>query len=127
MQFLEFIIVNKIRKSKIKDFSIAKKLREEKKSNEYFETMLSNLNLEELIALRLEMAYRNTGTVLYNLPIWKSLDYIIRDAVLKYGISINESKIQTAKFLGINLKDFKILYKKYNLESFFEEGEKNEC
>lgn len=109
--------------NKIKNFSISEKLKAEKKSNEYFESMLCNLHLEDVIALRLELSYRNTGLLLYNLPLWKSLDYIIKDSLLKYSVSVNDSKKKSAEFLGLNLKEFKQYYLKYNIEKYFCEGE----
>ncbi len=108
--------------NKTKNFSISEKLKSEKKSNEYFEIMLSNLNLEDIIALRLELAYKNTGLLLYNLPLWKSLDYIIKDSLLKYSVSVNNSKKKSAEFLGLNIKEFKAYYTKYNIEKYFLEG-----
>ena len=40
---------------KNKNYSISKKLRKDRKSNEEFEIMLGSLTLEELIALKLEL------------------------------------------------------------------------
>lgn len=109
-------------KSKYKNSSISEKLREEKKSNEYFEMMLSNLNLEDLIALRLEVAFKNTGALYYGFPIWRNLDYIIKEALLKYAISVNPSKIQAAKFLGVNLLEFKKYCNRFQINKYFEEN-----
>lgn len=111
-------------KNKYKNYSISDKLREEKKSNEYFEMLLCNLNLEDLIALRLELAFKNTGTLYYNFPIWKNFDFIIKDSLLKYAVSVNSSKSSAARFLGINIKEFNIYCKKFNIDKYFNE-EKN--
>ena len=65
--------------------------------------MLNNLSLEEIIGLKLELAARSVGNMLYGLPILTSLPYITRDAILKYSLSATRSKKEAARFLGINL------------------------
>ena len=44
-----------------KYYSLSKKLRREKKSNDQFEVMLSQLTLEEVIGLKLELASKEIG------------------------------------------------------------------
>jgi hypothetical protein len=46
----------KLRKGRNTYYSLCKKLRQEKRSNDEFETMLANLSLEEVIGLKLELA-----------------------------------------------------------------------
>ena len=48
-------------------------------SPRYFEVMLSTLTLEEIIALRLELASLYINNKLYNFPIYKSIKYITKD------------------------------------------------
>ena len=48
-----------------KDISFSRKLRQEGKSSEVFEIMLSTLTLEEVIGLKLECASRLTNGKLY--------------------------------------------------------------
>lgn len=100
-------------------YSLLKILREEKRSNEYFEIMLGNLTLEEIIALKLELTYRSIGVALYGFPIWKSTNYIVRDAILKYALSISTSKSMAARYLGVRVNIISNLLKKYNVEDFF--------
>ena len=110
-------------------YSVIKVLREEKRSNEYFEIMLGNLTLEEIIALKLEISYRSIGVGLYGFPIWKSTIYIVRDALLKYALSISTSKSMAARYLGVRIHIISNLLKKYNVENFFKKknniGEQN--
>ena len=49
----------KTRKGRNTYYSLSKKLRQEKKSNDEFEVMMGNLTLEELIGLKLEL-YQDT-------------------------------------------------------------------
>ena len=46
-------------------YSIAKELRKENKINNEFEAMLSHLTMEEIIALKLELATRSVGGKFY--------------------------------------------------------------
>ena len=101
----------------VKNFSISKKLRSELKTNEEFEIMLANLSLEEIIALKLELAVNG---YMYGIPIWYTLPTIVKDAVLKFSFSAARSKKEAARFLGIDIMSFNNLTNKYNIKSFFE-------
>lgn len=104
-----------------KNYSVVRKLRNEGKTNEQFETMVTMLSLEDLIALKLELASRSVGGKLYGLPLWYSLPDITKDAVLKYALSAARTKMEAARFLGVSKEYFYRLLKKYNVTSFFEE------
>ena len=106
-------------------YSVSKKLRKESKSSEEFELMLNNLSLEEVIALKLELATKPFGGKCYGIPIWYSTREIVQDAMLKMALSSCRSKREAARFLGLIPQDFRKLMKKYNTESFFEEEVKN--
>ena len=64
-------------------FSVSRKLRKEGKSSEEFEAMLSALTLEDIIALRLELAARMTRGKIHGILLWKSLPDIIKEATIK--------------------------------------------
>ena len=49
-------------KGKFENYSIRKKLNNEKKINSNFETILNSLTLEEIIALKLELAAKSSGS-----------------------------------------------------------------
>jgi len=102
-------------------YSISKKLRREGKSSEEFELMLNGLSLEDVIALKLELATRPFGGKAFGIPIWYSMREIAQDAVLKMALSTTRSKKEAARFLGLIPQDFRKLMKKYKTESFFEE------
>jgi len=94
-------------------------LRREQRVTEEFLNVLSSFSLEELIALKLELAVRNTKHKLYNLPLWKAMPSICRDAILRYTLSACESKRDGARMLGIDIREFNNLLKKYNTEKLF--------
>ena len=87
--------------------------------------MLNSLSLEEIIALKLELAAQASGSPLYGIPIWKNLLSIVRDAVIKYALSATRTKKEAARFLGMDDAGFWHRQKYYQTESFFsEENEK---
>jgi len=104
-----------------KDYSITRKLRNENKSNEQFEIMVGALSLEELIALKLDLAAKSAGGKMYGFPLWYSIPELSRAAVLKYVLSAARTKMEAARFLGVNKEYFYRLCKKYDAESFFKE------
>ena len=110
-----------MKKSKYNKYSISKVLREEKRSNEYFEILLNNLTLEELIALKLELGFRAIGFPLHGFPIWKSINYITKEALIKYALCSADSKEEAARLLGIEVIKLFRLIKKYNINKYFEE------
>ena len=77
-------------KKKIKNnYSISKVLREKGKSNDYFEILLANISLEELIALKLELGYKAIGFPLHGYPIWRSINYPTNIQFIKPNIIPN--------------------------------------
>ena len=107
-------------------YSVVSKLKKEKKITEEFEVMLNSLSLEEIIAIKLELASRVFGGKSYGLPIWKSMGEIVQDAVLKYALSACRTKKEAARFLGLKHQNFNKIIKKYNTESFFEKNNKKD-
>ncbi len=102
------------------NYSISNKLKKEGKSSEEFEILFNNLSLEEVIGLKLELASKfGLGGKMYGLPIWHSMQTIIKDAILKYAFSATKSKREAARFLGINEHNFNALAKKYKIEDYF--------
>ena len=108
---------------KNKYYSLSKKLRLENKSNDEFEVMLSQLTLEEVIGLKLELASKVLGGRLYGLPIWSSMHAIVQDAVLKWVLSASRTKKEAVRYLGINQSEFKDLVKKYKVDNYFSDLE----
>lgn len=112
-------------RGKSKYYSVSKMLQREKKISPQFEIMLNSLSLEEVIALKLELASKASGSPLYGIPLWKNLVFIVRDAVIKFALSATRSKMEAAAFLGMASEEFWRKEKYYKTESFFAE-EKSE-
>tara|TARA_R100001082_G_scaffold103379_4_gene74039 strand:- start:980 stop:1360 length:381 start_codon:yes stop_codon:yes gene_type:complete len=104
-----------------KYYSISNKLKREKKISDDFEVMLNNLDLEEVIGLKLELASRAAGGKLFGICIWNSLTDVIRDAIFKYALSATRSKREAATFLGIDIQTFYRLQNYYGSETYFKE------
>lgn len=104
-------------------YSVSKELRKEHKSNDLFEVMLAKLSLEELIALKLEVAFKSMGTPVYGLPVFKATSRVVKEATLKYAISATQSKRQAAMLLGLNYLSFVKQLKKYNLLEYYNKND----
>ena len=110
-----------MKKKKKNNYSISKVLRNQNKSNDAFEILLGNLSLEEIIALKLELGFRAIGFPLHGFPIWKSINYITKEALIKYALSAADTKQDAARMLGIEVIKLFRLIKKYNINKYFEE------
>jgi len=106
---------------KKKSYSIIRKLRREGKLPEEMEIFVANLPFEDLIALKLEISSRPVSGKLFGIPIWKSIPFIVRDAVLKTAISVCRTKVDAANLIGMDVDKMDNLLKKYNTIDFFEE------
>ena len=105
----------------MKNVSIIRKLRKEGKLPPEMEIFVSNLSLEDLIALKLEIAGKPVNGKLFGIPIWKSVPFIVREALIKTAISVCKTRYESAAFLGIHPDKLDRLLRKYNILSFFED------
>ena len=110
-------------KSKIGSKSIINKLTHEGVVSQDLLVLINNLTLEDLIAIKLELSCALVKNKLYGIDFWSNSSYIIREALLKFAISVSRSKKDAARFLGLDLREFNTQYKKYNIESYFKENE----
>jgi len=105
---------------KDRSYSLRNKLRSEGKSKESFEVMMMSLTMEELLGLKLELTIRSTaGARLYNLPIWRSLNLIVKDAMIKFAVSACANKRNAANLLGLREDELNSLMIKYEIDSYF--------
>ena len=106
-------------KGVLTNYSLLNKLRKENKTTNEFEIMLSNLSLEELIGMKLELASNSAGGYLYGLPLWKSIPEITREACFNYAISACRTKKEAARLLGITVVYLRKLYERYDTDNYF--------
>ena len=108
-----------MQKNKNELYSFSRTLRSDGRSNDEFESRLSNLSLEEIIGLKLELSSKELNGKLYGFPVWHSMPDIIKDAVLKYALSATKTKGDAARFLGLSPENFYRLCKRYDSEDYF--------
>jgi len=96
-------------------YSTINKLKKDKKIDDKFEVMLSSLTLEEIISVKLELSARYLNNRMYNFQIWKSIESICREAVVRFALSACRSKLDAATFLGLNLTELNLDLKKMDI------------
>ena len=116
--------MSKGKQGKYRNYSISRSLKIAGKTSEEFEVMLNSLTLEDIIALKLELANRAAGGYLYGLPIWHAIPDIVRDAVLKFASTATKTKGEAARYLGLNIQQFYQANKKYKIRHYFREDER---
>jgi hypothetical protein len=102
------------------DLSFSQKLRNQGKSNEAFEVMLSALTLEEIIGLKLECASRLTGGKMYGFNLWSNIIDITKEALYNAVISVAKTNKEATRILGINEQTFKTLKRKYKIREEYD-------
>ena len=106
----------KLRKKKSHVYSIAKLLRDQKKSNDEFEAMLSNISLEDLIALKLEMTAKYVNGHFFGFPLLSSLPRIVKEGVVKYVYTASPTASSGAAFLGVNVTAYLKMVKAFKIK-----------
>ncbi len=97
--------------------SIIQKLREESRSNEEFEMMISRLSLEELIWIKLEQSARiMANNKLYSFPLWFVFPLICKEALLNFAVYSTSSYIEASRFLGLTEERFLKERKKFGIK-----------
>ena len=108
-------------KGKNRNYSISSVLRKKNKITDEFEIMLNTLAIEDIIALKLELAVKSSGGKLYGIPIWNSMTDITKEAVLKFALSATKTKLEAGRFLGLTEVTLNKLLYKYDVEKYFED------
>ena len=106
----------------VKDFSLIRKLKEEKRLSHDLEVLLNSLTLEEIIAMKLELSARSAGNKFFGFPIWFSLQDMIKESMLLFAVSSAKTKAEASRFLGLTPKHFRQLYKKFKIEKYINNG-----
>jgi|TARA_R100001443_G_scaffold78484_1_gene85826 hypothetical protein len=88
-------------------------LKKERRVNEDVLNVISDLTLEELISIKLELSAKMFNGKLYNFSLWHSLPYIVRESLLNFVNRNCKTKIDMSNTLGIPYEQFIQIYKKY--------------
>ena len=106
----------KANKSTTINTSIITRLKDQALLNDQTLVAINSISLEDLIAVKLELACNNINNRLYGFDIWRNSVYIVKDSLLKFAISTSKSKKDAARFLGLTYADFKIACKKLKID-----------
>ena len=96
--------------------SFINELKNDNRINENFLNIVSDLTLEELIAIKIEMASRLFRGKLYGIPIWITMPRIVKEAMLHVAINSCKTKTDMCSFLGLTLDQFNDILKDYDLD-----------
>lgn len=88
-------------------------LKKEGRVNEDFLNFVSELTLEEIIAVKLEISSREMNGKLYNFPLWYVMPNICRDACMLFARTCCKTKSDMSSMLGLPYEHFLNVYKKY--------------
>ena len=103
-------------KGKYENYSIRKKLSRQNKINSSFESILNSLTLEEIIALKLELAASHVNHKLYGFPILRSLKFLVREACIMFALSASRTVKDAATVLGITERQLREEIKKFDIK-----------
>jgi len=109
-------MIRKSKRNKYYGYSISRQLKKEKKITNKFELMLASLDLEDIVALKLELAAKPVKGKLYGFPIWNSAFYIVKEALIKFSLSSTRSQREAANMLGISLSELRRNIKIFNIK-----------
>ena len=104
---------------------VLKKLISSNKISRELQDLISLLSLEDLISLKLDLVSKSLNDKLYGFPIWKNVDQIIRDSLIKYAVSNTSSIREAAALLNIRPAQIKTFIYKYGLKDDFSEKQKS--
>ena len=74
-----------------------------------------NLTLEDIIALKLELASESVKGKFYGFPIKKFINNIINESLIKYSLSAASSYREAGLILGISKAELFKYARKYNI------------
>jgi len=99
-----------------KDYSVIKSLKNKEKIDKNFLSKVDNISLEDLIAVKLELAVKAAGGYLYGLQILRSLDNLVKESIYKFALSSTRSKVEAARLLGLDIKTFDKRLNKFKIK-----------
>ena len=111
----------KKRRSKYKHKSIINKLLNNNIINESNLTFIDSMTLEDLIAVKLELSARYINNKLYAFNLLSNTNRLVKEAIIKFAISATQSKMDAARFLGIDYEGLRKLVNEYDLQDYFNE------
>ena len=99
----------------VKSYNIKKELLKEKKINKDFCNKLHSITIEDLIALKLELAAESVKGKLFGFPIKSFITNIINEALIKYSLSVTNSYREAGLLLGLTKSELYRYRKRYKI------------
>ena len=75
--------------------------------NKNFEFILSNITLEDLITAKLELSARSLNGKLFGYPIYKNVQHITRESLVRFALRFCNSQEKAANLLGLSVRELK--------------------
>jgi len=94
--------------------SILKEINKKYK-NKDFEFILSNLTLEEVVLAKLELSSRSLNEKFFGYPIYKNVQNIVKESLVRFALNFCDSKERACSMLGLNRGQFLKYVKKHDL------------
>ena len=85
--------------------------------NKNFEFILSNITLEDLIIAKLELSARSLNGKLFGYPIYKNVQHITRESLVRFALRFCNSQEKAANLLGLSVRELKSYIKKHELNT----------
>ena len=104
---------------------VLKRLRKEKKINENLEILISEISLEDLITLKLEISSKNLNNRIFGPLFLKNIEMMVKDSIIKFAVNRTHSIREAAAMLGTRSSLIKTFIYKYGLGSDFSEKQKD--
>ena len=84
-------------------------------NNKEFESILNNLTLEDTIRAKLELSSKGLNGKLFGFPLFKNINQITKEALVRFSLRFCNSQRKAAALLGLSVSEMKTFIKKYNL------------
>lgn len=112
---------SKYKPIKRKNYSVIALMERQGRINDQFQLIMNNLTLEDVIAIKLELAGKAAGGNIYGIPVWFFITDIVRDACIKFALSATRTKKEAARFLGLDEGTFEKYLRKFKTLAYFED------
>ena len=87
--------------------------------------MLSNLTLEEIICLKLELSAKLNKGKFYGLNLYQAITPLTKEAVVKFAVNHSRSDVFGGMITGMSMKSFRSIknhFRKYGVMMYDDDG-----
>ena len=84
-------------------------------NNKNFKHIISNLTLEELIILKLELSTKGLNEKLFGYPLYNNIQHITKESLVRFALRFCNSQEKAANLLGLDVRQFKLYISRQGL------------